>query len=232
VRYTVTRMPDNATPGLGDLLSLLGNNNPFSGMTRSIAQFQRGVNEFLNAVENLNGALEQFNGLAARVNSLLDLVEEPLKVLVPQVTRTLRATDDLVDRLSGPVDRVAPGLTRLADTLSNPAFTALPRDLNEFLGVLRDFARRMQPLGQMAETASGLFSRGPFASLLGGGTTNREPAPAPVPAPVVAIEPEPVRPIERSASTAVRKSAAKRATATKAAAKKSSRSSATPAKRG
>jgi ABC-type transporter Mla subunit MlaD len=234
-RYTVTRMADNAPPGLGDLLGLFGNNNPFAGVSRSVAQFQRGVSEFLTTIENLNAALEQFNQVSVRVNTLLDLVEEPIKAFVPQVTRTVRAADELVERLSGPVDKVAPGLTSLAETLSNPALAALPKDLNEFLGVLRDLARRMQPLGQMAETAGGLFSRGPFASLLGGvtGTTRPEPSSAsptpPPPSRAPTVEPAPPvlapttaatvkqpRP-KKAATRAPSKTAAKRAPAKKAA---------------
>src|SRR4051812_42772835 len=120
-------MADNTSPGLGDLLGLIGSNNPFTGVSRSVAQFQRGGKELLSTLENLNVALDQFNQMAARVNSMLDLVEEPLKAFVPQITRTVRAADELVERLSGPVDAVAPGLSRLADTLSNPALSALPR---------------------------------------------------------------------------------------------------------
>jgi ABC-type transporter Mla subunit MlaD len=175
-------MAENQSPGfgVGDLLGAIGANNPLTSLTRSVAQFQRGVNDFLTTVENVNTALEQFNQVSARVNRLLDLVEEPMKAFVPQVTRTIRAADDLVDRLSTPVDRVAPGLTRLADTLSSPVLTALPKDLNEFLGTLRDLAKRMRPLGQMAETAGGLFSRGPFAQFLG---VPAKPEPTPAPAP-------------------------------------------------
>src|ERR1700712_1799023 len=166
-------MADNAPPGLGDLLGLFGNNNPFSGVSRSFAQFQRGVGEFLSTIENLDATLEQFNQVSARVNSLLDLVEEPIKAFIPQVTRTVRAADELVERLSGPIDAVAPGLTRLSETLSNPAFAALPKDLNEFLGARPALAGRMHPLGKMAEPAGSLFRGGPFAGLLGGvtGTT-------------------------------------------------------------
>jgi ABC-type transporter Mla subunit MlaD len=207
-------MPDNTSSGFGDLLGAFGANNPLTGLTRSVAQFQRGVNEFLSTIENLNNALEQFNQVSARVNMLLDLVEEPLKAFVPQVTRTIRAADDLVERLSSPIDRVAPGLARLADTLSNPVLTSLPKDLNEFLAVLRDLARRLQPLGQMAETAGGLFSRGPFASFLGG-TPRPEPAQPAVAAPAPVDEYLAPRP---AAARPARKAPAKKAPAKKQAA--------------
>src|SRR5215218_3640342 len=152
-------MADSAAPnpGLGDLLGLFGGSNPFAGVQRSIGQFQRGVTQFLDSVEQFSATMVQMNLIAARVNSLLDEVEPPIKALMPQVTRTLLAADAMVEQLSAPIERVAPGLSRLADTLSAPQITALPKDLAEFMNVLSDVARRLQPLGQLAESAGGLF---------------------------------------------------------------------------
>ena len=122
--------------------------------------------------------MEQLHGVAERVNSLLDTVEEPIRAFVPQVTKAVNAADAMVEQLSGPIDRVAPGLVRLADVLSSPQLTALPTDLSEFMTALSDLARRLQPLGQMAESAGSLFGLRGFASLLGG----TPPPPAPLPA--------------------------------------------------
>ena len=108
------------SPGLGDLLGLFGGANPFGAITKSIGQFQRGVSDFLSAVENFNKTMEQLHGMANRVNGLLDTVEEPIKAFVPQVTRTIKAADAMVEQLSGPIERVAPGLSRLADVLVAP----------------------------------------------------------------------------------------------------------------
>jgi hypothetical protein len=160
-------MTQSMPPGLGDLLGLFGGANPFAAVTKSIAQFQRGVSDFLSAVENFNKTMEQLNGVATRVNGLLDTVEGPIKAFVPQVTRTINAADAMVEQLSGPIDKVAPGLAKLGEVLSAPALAALPDDLSDFMGVLSDLARRLQPLGQMAEAAGGLFGLRPLTALLG-----------------------------------------------------------------
>ena len=79
-------MAQNNPPGISDLLGLFGG-KPFSAITKSIGQFQRGVSDFLSAVENFNKTMEQMHAMADRVNGLLDTVEEPIKALVPQITR-------------------------------------------------------------------------------------------------------------------------------------------------
>ena len=104
--------------------------------------------------------------IAGRVNRLLDEVEAPMKAFLPQVTRTLAAADMMVEQLAAPIERVAPGLARLADTLSSPQLTALPKDLGEFMNAIGDLARRMQPLSQLAESAGGLFGLRPLASMV------------------------------------------------------------------
>lgn len=201
-------MSQNTPPGISDLLGLFGGVNPFGAVTKSISQFQRGVSDFLSAVENFNKTMEQLHGMANRVNSLLDTVEEPIRAFVPQVTRTIKAADSMVEQLTGPIDRVAPGLSRLADVLSAPALMSMPNDLSEFMGVLSDLARRLQPLGMMAESAGSMFGLRPLAGLLGGST--QPPPPAPKPA-LMATPPE---------AAPAKKAPAKRATAKKAASKK------------
>src|SRR3954453_14314728 len=131
-------MAQSTPPGLGDLLGVFGGVNPFGAISKSIGQFQRGVSDFLSAVENFNKTMEQMRGVADRINGLLDTVGEPVRAFVPQVTRTMRAGDGMVEQLSGPIDRVAPGLSRLADVLGSPAIASLPTDLGEFMGVLTD----------------------------------------------------------------------------------------------
>ncbi|MFN6120769.1 MAG: hypothetical protein ACK5CE_14230, partial [Actinomycetes bacterium] len=179
-------MADPTAPGLGDLLGLLGGSNPLAGISKSIAQFQRGVNDFLSAVENFNQTMEQLNAITARVNRLLDDVEPPVRALMPQVTRTLLAADQLVEQMTAPIEKVAPGLSRLADTLQSPQLNQLPVDLGEFLSTIGDLARRLQPLGQLAESAGGLFGLRPFGAL--------RPAAAPEPAPAATASRAPSRP--------------------------------------
>lgn len=162
--YYGAAMSDNSSLGLGDLLALFGGTNPLGGVARSVAQFQKGVSDFLHAVENFNGTMTQLNEIAARVNRLLDDVEPPIRAAMPQLTRSITLMDTWTQQLSAPIERVAPGLARLADTLSSPVLTALPTDLGEFVEVLGDLARRLQPLGQMAESAGSLFGLRPLAA--------------------------------------------------------------------
>jgi ABC-type transporter Mla subunit MlaD len=182
------------------------------------------VSDFLSAVENFNKTMQQLHGVAERVNSLLDTVDEPIRAFVPQITRTLKAADAMIEQLSGPIDRVAPGLSRLADVLASPTLMTLPTDLSEFVGVLSDLAQRLQPLGQMAESAGSLFGLRPFASLLGG----TPPPPTPIPAREIVVVPDkaPTKKASAKKSTSSRspakKAPTKKAAATKPVAKKAS----------
>ena len=59
----------------------------------------------------------------------------------------------------------------------------MPKDLAAFMDVLGDVAKRLQPLGQMAESAGSLLGFRPLAALRAGGGS-RPPDPPPAPAPV------------------------------------------------
>ncbi len=201
-------MADNPAPGFGDLVALFGT-NPFSGLTKSFQQFQRGVEQLMTTIDNLNETLKQLNEVSARITRMLDLVDEPLRAFVPQVTRTLKAADDMVERMNAPIERVAPGLNRLADALSNPTVTNMPRDLNEFMSTLTDLGKRLQPLGQIAESASGMFRNNPFASFMTGG--GQRPAEPPAPAPTPPSDETPPRPAKKAAA---KKAPAKKTTTT------------------
>jgi ABC-type transporter Mla subunit MlaD len=167
----------------------------------------------LSGVENFNKTMQQLSGVAARVNGLLDTVEEPIRAFVPQVSKVINAADAMVEQLSGPIDRVAPGLAKLADVLSSPTLSTLPTDLGEFMTALSELAQKLQPLGQMAESAGSLFGGlRPFASLLGG-------TPPPPPTPAATIEPPPTPPVKKTGAkkaAPAKKSAAKKAPPRKA----------------
>jgi len=212
-------MTQNTPPGINDLLGLFGGNNPFNVVTKSIGQFQRGVSEFLSAVENFNKTMEQMHVMANRVNSLLDTVEEPIKSLVPQISRTIKTADALVEQLSAPIDRVVPGLSNLADVLASPTLTAMPKELADFMAVLSELARRLQPLGAMAESAGSMFGLRPLAAMLGAASQSAPHAP-----------PKPVPAIEATVTPTVKKAPARKAPAKKAPAKKPAAKKA-PAKR-
>lgn len=130
---------------------------PLAGTIRSFDQFRKGVDEFLRGVENFNSTMESLNETAERINTLLAEVEEPIKAAVPQVTRTVKAADEMMQVVAGPAMAVAPGLTKLSETLSNPAFQQMPNQLGQMTELLGEVTTRLAPLGQLAESAGGLF---------------------------------------------------------------------------
>ena len=148
-------MPDDRSDPLADLFTLLA--TPLSGTMRSIEQFRKGVDEFLKGVENFNRTMENLNETTERINSLVAEVEQPLRAAIPQVSRTVKAADEMMQVVSGPAMAVAPGLNRLAETLSTPAFLQLPAQIGNFSDVLDEVARRLAPLTHLAESAGGLF---------------------------------------------------------------------------
>jgi len=169
---------------------------------RSLEQFRKGVDEFLKGVENFNRTMANLNETSERINVLLADVEEPIRAAVPQVTRTVKAADEMMQAVSGPAKAVAPGLNRLAETLSTPAFAQLPHQIGQFSDLLGEVSRRLGPLTQFAESAGGLF--GGF----------RVPGARPAPAPQ---QPEPERSIvtHTVSRPAPRKTTAKKTTAKK-----------------
>ena len=174
-------MPDDRPDPLADLFTLFA--TPLSGTVRSIEQFRKGVDEFLKGVENFNRTMENLNETTERINALLADVEQPLRAAIPQVTRTVKAADEMMQVVSGPAMAVAPGLHRLAETLSTPAFAQLPNQIGVFSDVLAEVSKRLGPLTQLAESAGGLF----------GGFRMPGSRPAPYASPV-SPEPEPDSP--------------------------------------
>jgi ABC-type transporter Mla subunit MlaD len=214
----VTAMPDDRPDPLADLFTLFA--TPLSGTVRSIEQFRKGVDEFLKGVENFNKTMENLNETTERINALLADVEQPLRAAIPQVTRTVKAADEMMQVVSGPAMAVAPGLNRLAETLSTPAFAQLPNQIGTFSDVLAEVSKRLGPLTQLAESAGGLFG--------GFRMPGTRPAPSsPTITPEPAPEPEALRPAIRTTTTVpakqqpAKKTAAKKTAAKKSAAKKS-----------
>ena len=130
---------------------------PLAGTIQSFEQFRKGVDEFLRGVENFNRTMENLNETTERINRLVSDVEEPIRAAIPQMTRTIKAADEMMQVVSGPAMAAAPGLDRLAKTLTTPAFTQLPDQLGQFSDILGDLQHRLGPLTQMAESAGGLF---------------------------------------------------------------------------
>jgi ABC-type transporter Mla subunit MlaD len=143
------------TDPFADIISLVA--GPIAAVIRSFDQLRRGAEELMKGLENFNATMANLNETAQRVNRLLNDVEEPVRAMVPQMTRTVKLADELSKRLSAPIENVIPGLDRLASTLDSPVLRNFPTDLGQFLEIMNDVARRMSPLAQIAEQAGGLF---------------------------------------------------------------------------
>lgn len=222
------------TDPLDGMISLVA--SPIAAGIRSFDQFRKGADELLRGVENFNTTMENLNDTIARVNRMLNEFEEPIRAIMPQITRTVKLAEDLSSRLAGPVDQVAPGLTRLAETLNSPVLAALPRDLGEFMNVINDLGRRMSPLAQLAEQAGGMF--GLRLPGFPGRPSATPPTPAATTTPSASASPASAPPGDRTAATATpakkataRKAPAKQTTAKKPTAKKPTASTATRARR-
>src|SRR5438046_1741758 len=129
------------TDPFADIISLAA--GPIAAVIRSFDQLRRGSEELMRSFENFNTTMANLNETAERVNRLLNDIEEPVRAMVPQVTRTIKLAGDLSARLSAPVEAVIPGLDRLAGTLNSPVVRDLPTDLSQFMEVINDLARRM-----------------------------------------------------------------------------------------
>ncbi len=93
---------------LGDVINLFA--APIAGGIRSVEQFRRGVDELFRTIDNLNNTLETINEAAARVNRFMSDIEEPVRAILPQLTRTVQAADELMagGRRTGAPDRAEP----------------------------------------------------------------------------------------------------------------------------
>jgi ABC-type transporter Mla subunit MlaD len=204
-------MADTPRPDpFSDVISLVA--GPIAAVIRSFDQLRRGAEELMKGLENFNATMENLNDTAGRVNRLLNDFEEPIRAMLPQLTRTVKLADELSARLSGPIDQVAPGLARLADTLNSPVLMALPTDLGAFLDIINDLSRRMSPLAQVFEQAGGLFGM----RLPGMPARQATPAPAAAPPP-----PPPEKAPGAKKAPAKKRAAKKKAPAKKSAARKS-----------
>jgi len=146
-------MPENDP--LADVFTLFA--APIAGTIRSVEQFRTGVDEFLKGVENFNRTMANLNETTERINSLLADVEEPIRAAVPQLTRSVKAADEMMKVVSGPAIAAAPAFNQIAETIATPAFQQLPDRVNQFNEMMAEMSRRLGPLAQLAESAGGLF---------------------------------------------------------------------------
>ena len=174
------------TDPFADFISLAA--GPITAVIRQFDQLRRGAEEMLKGFENFNTTMTTLNETAQRINRLLNDFEEPIRAMLPQITRTIKLADEMSSRLAVPIDQVVPGLSRLANTLDSPVIRTLPTDLGQFLETINEVGRRMSPLSQMAEQATAMFG----FRLPGFGT----PSPSrstPAPAAPAAPSPAPAR---------------------------------------
>jgi hypothetical protein len=212
---------DDRSDPFSDMINLIA--APLAGTIRSVDQFRKGVDEFLRGVENFNRTMENLNETSERINALLADVEQPIRAAMPQVTRAVKAADDMMQVVSGPAMAVAPGLSRLAETLSGPGFAQLPTQLAQFTDVMTEMSKRLGPLTQFAESAGGLFGglrlpgmapARPPATVAGGhDLVAHERTPSAEQSPALVTKAVAKKPVKRSAP-------AKKATATRTGAKK------------
>lgn len=202
-------MTDDQSDAIGDVINLLA--APIASGMRSIEQFRRGTDEFWRAIENLNATLENLNLAATRINALLEEVEEPVKAMMPQLTRTIQNADEITRRLEGPVRAAAPNIEQAVETFSNPAFRTLPNQLGDFMQVMGEVSKRLGPLAQFAENAGGLFGGIRLPGMGGTAPATKRPAAAgssPEPAPAkesASKKPAPKKSAARKSSTAKKK---------------------------
>ncbi len=117
---------------LSEIVGLVA--GPIAAGIRSIEQLRRAADEVMRGVENFNATMENLNETATRVNRLLNDLEEPVRVVLPQLTRTVRTADDLTQRI-----------------------VAFPIDVGEFMRAMMDLSGRLTPLVTLAESAGGMF---------------------------------------------------------------------------
>ena len=140
---------------LADLITLAA--GPIAAVIRSFDQLRRGSEELIRAVENFNTTMTKLNETAARVNRLLDDVEEPVRAMIPQITRTVQHGRRDVEA-AGRADRSggarAQPARRHAERADHHVVPDRPQRVHR-----RDQRprRRLSPLGQIAESAGGMF---------------------------------------------------------------------------
>jgi ABC-type transporter Mla subunit MlaD len=173
-------MADEARDPIADVINLLA--APIAGGIRTIEQFRRGVDEMLRAVDNLNRTMENMNEAASRINRFMSEVEQPLMALIPQITRTVQAAEEITSLLEAPVRSAAPNIERITTALSSPGFLALPTQIGEMM-------HRLAPLTQLAENAGGLFG-----GLRLPGMSRTSPAPQASPTSTPALDPATPKP--------------------------------------
>lgn len=143
-------MAGSPNDAFADIVNLLA--APIASGIRAADQLRHGVDELIRAVENVNRTMENLNETAARVNSLLADVEEPVRAMIPQLTRAVERAD---------------AISRVLD----------PGKVSEVVTGLGDLTKRLAPLAGLAENAGGLFGLASGLRIPGLGSKPSTPIP-------------------------------------------------------
>ena len=76
----------DSTPGLTDLLNLLGSAAPLASLTKHVESLRKGVESFVTAVGTFTRTMESLEEASKRVTKLLDEVEQPVRSIVSQLS--------------------------------------------------------------------------------------------------------------------------------------------------
>jgi len=199
---------DGRHDGLADVINLIA--APIAGGIRTVEQLRRGIDDAFRAIDNLNTTIENLNQAAIRINRFMTEVEPAVQALIPQITRTVEAAEQITTMLEGPVRATAPNIEKVVNALGSPGFLTLPNQLGELM-------QRLTPLAQLAENAGGLF--GGFRLPGMGGARPAAPPAAAATAPPSPAPPAPVE-IKQPTAKPTNKPAAKKSPSKKSGAKR------------
>lgn len=143
-------MAASPNDAFADIVNLLA--APLASGIRAADQLRHGVDELIRAVENVNRTMENLNETAARVNALLAEVEQPVRAMIPQLTRAVERAD---------------AISRVLD----------PAKVSEVVTGLGDLTKRLAPLAGLAENAGGLLGLAGGLRIPGFGGKPADPIP-------------------------------------------------------
>ncbi len=193
---------------IGEALGFLS--GPLLGALGSNKQIKSGIDEMARVFKNLNVSVEALNETSKRLNAFMADVEEPIRTILPVVSRTVSNADKMVSAVSEPAMAAAPALLRTAQAFDRSNITAVPGQIEALVEVFADLAKRLAPLAAVTGSAGGLLGR--LQSITGQGASAAKSFTGSAPA----------TPAKKPAAkkTAAKKTAAKKTAAKKRPAKK------------
>ncbi len=193
-------MSDKTTSSdpIGEALGFLG--GPLLGALGSNKQLKSGIDEMARVFKNLNVSIEALNETSSRLNAFMSDIEEPIRTILPVVSRTVSNADKVMSAVSEPAMKAAPALLRTAQAFDRSNITAVPSQIEALVEVFAELAKRLAPLAAVTGSAGGLLGR--LQSITGQGASAARSF------------------TQSAASTPAKKTAAKKTAAKKTAAKK------------